>query len=218
MILYTGPITIGLIRLHDIRRRARSTGKPIAPFVSDIFAKFIWPTLLSFLAPNTAKERWQTIRNLVVAPWTEEVVFRGCMVPALLGSEMAPWKVTLVAPLFFGVAHAHHAFSRLSKGERIGPVLIVTLFQFAYTSLFGSYAAYALIRTGSVSAVTCSHAYCNWMGLPDLGFMQPRHPMYQHRMLALAAFLVGAFAFKWFFSNGWLLPLPPELPAIISNA
>lgn len=46
---------------------------------------------------------WVGWRNCVVAPLTEEVVFRGCMIP---GEILAGWgfgKVVLVSPLFFGV-------------------------------------------------------------------------------------------------------------------
>lgn len=216
ILLYFGSIVAGLLRVSEIRNAALVRGKkPTQSYVQEVFQRLIQPTLFSFIAPLTPEERWKNIRNLVVAPWTEEVVFRGVMVPALLGSGMSPLRVTLVSPLCFGVAHIHHAMARLSKGERLQSVLIVTAFQFVYTSLFGSYSAYAFIRTGSVTAVTMSHAYCNWMGLPDFNFVQPNHPMYRHKVILLAAFIIGVFAFKWCFSSGLLLPLPAQLPLAV---
>jgi membrane protease YdiL (CAAX protease family) len=216
--LYFGSIVSGLLKVSDIRKAALARGqKPKSSYPQEVFSRLLRPTLLSFVAPLTPEERWKTLRNLVVAPWTEEVVFRGCMVPALLGAGMSPVRVAFVSPLCFGVAHFHHAMARLSKGENLHTVLIVTSFQFVYTSLFGSYSAYAFIRTGSVTAVTMSHAYCNWMGLPDFNFVQPNHPMYQHRMLVFASFIAGVFGFKWGFSSGLLLPLPAQLPAYVSG-
>lgn len=51
----------------------------------------------------TDMRSWVGWRNCIVAPLTEEIVFRGCMIP---GEILAGWglgKVVLVTPLFFGV-------------------------------------------------------------------------------------------------------------------
>lgn len=215
MILYFGSILAGFLQVSDYRNAARARGQKTGTLPEESFRRMINPTLQPFVNPSSPEERWILIRNLIVAPWTEEVVFRGCIVPALLGSGMSPLRVALVSPFCFGVAHVHHAMTRLSKGERLQPVILMTAFQFVYTSLFGSYAAYAFVRTGSVPAVALSHAFCNWMGLPDFNFVQPTHPMYPHRRVLLAAFVFGVFGFKWGFSSGLLLPLPSQLPAAV---
>jgi len=111
-------------------------------------------------ASGDEQRRWVAFRNLVVAPLTEEIVFRGCIVSALSEStDLSPTSVALAAPLFFGSAHLHHAALRLRNNEPIGVVAIGTAFQFAYTSLFGSYASYAYLRTKSIAAVVVSHAF-----------------------------------------------------------
>lgn len=48
------------------------------------------------------------------------------------------------------------------------PILVRSLLQFAYTTLFGWYATFVFLRTGSVVAVVLAHAFCNWCGLPRL--------------------------------------------------
>jgi prenyl protein peptidase len=48
------------------------------------------------------------LRNLVIAPITEELVFRGCMVPLLLPHLGYGYQLSWITPLFFGVAHLHH--------------------------------------------------------------------------------------------------------------
>jgi prenyl protein peptidase len=143
--------------------------------------------------------------------------------------------VSLIAPLFFGVAHIHHAVVRLQKASSssassfrpsVSSVILMTTFQFIYTTLFGAYATYILIRTGSVLAVTVSHSYCNLMGLPDLSFfLHPNHPMYRYRVTILTSYLIGVFTFKHFLlcstdETCWgsksLLPLPSELFSMLS--
>lgn len=44
--------------------------------------------------------------------------------------------------------------------------MLRTLFQLTYTTLFGAYATFLYLRTGSLLAVVLVHAFCNWMGLP----------------------------------------------------
>lgn len=220
-VLYLGPIVASFLYIYDEREaavargQARGVSKPPASLPKVVFRRTIRPTLSSFLDPVTPHERWKSIRNLIVAPWTEEIVFRGCMMSALLGSGMSPVRAALVSPLFFGVAHAHHAWTKVSMGERLPQVLLVTVFQLAYTSLFGAYASYAFYRSGSVTAVSLSHAFCNLMGLPDFNFVQPEHPMYRHRHILLLSFVAGVFGFKWGFSSDRLLPQPALLPTAL---
>lgn len=130
----------------------------------------------------SGRSNWRSLmfwRNYVVAPATEELLFRCCLVPLLapaLGASNTLWA----APLFFGVAHLHH----LLGGEP--PVLVAA--QFAYTTLFGWLAALAFWYTRSAFAAIAVHAFCNWMGFPDVGsaFSHPRHAW-----LLRTAYVVG---------------------------
>jgi prenyl protein peptidase len=40
------------------------------------------------------------------------------------------------------------------------------VFQFAYTSLFGFFAAFVFLRNKNILALILAHSFCNWMGLP----------------------------------------------------
>ncbi|XP_057422931.1 CAAX prenyl protease 2 isoform X2 [Lotus japonicus] len=86
-----------------------------------------------------------TWRFYVVAPLTEELVFRACMIPLLLCGGFKPYNVMLLCPIFF------------SLGLQLG-----------YTVIFGSYASFLFIRTGHLAAPLVAHIYCNFMGLPVL--------------------------------------------------
>jgi len=117
---------------------------------------------------------WQSLRNLVwvrnhiVAPFSEEFTFRACMVP-LLATVLPLRVVCLVAPLFFGVAHLHHLIERIHQGHKLLNALAASIFQFAYTTVFGVYSAYLFVRTGHLVAPFMAHAFCNHMGFPDVG-------------------------------------------------
>ncbi|PWA34016.1 farnesylated protein-converting enzyme 2 [Artemisia annua] len=47
-------------------------------------------------------------RMYIVAPLTEELVFRACMIPLLLCGGFEPYTVILLSPVFFSLAHLNH--------------------------------------------------------------------------------------------------------------
>ncbi|XP_019270669.1 CAAX prenyl protease 2 isoform X1 [Panthera pardus] len=89
--------------------------------------------------------RW--LRNQVIAPLTEELVFRACMLPMLAPcTGLGPAVFT--CPLFFGVAHFHHIFEQLRfRQSSVGSIFLSAAFQFSYTAVFGAYTAFLFIRT-----------------------------------------------------------------------
>ncbi|KAK1276891.1 CAAX prenyl protease 2 [Acorus gramineus] len=47
-------------------------------------------------------------RTYVVAPLTEEIVFRACMIPLLSCGGFKTYKIIFFSPVFFSLAHLHH--------------------------------------------------------------------------------------------------------------
>lgn len=202
VILYIGPITTAFLRVHDFVQRC--DGSVAIDRAASVFhASYLRPTFMSIWNPENDSERWVTLRNLVVAPFTEEVVFRACMVPVLeaaLGERKMPARtlvtaVSVVAPLFFGFAHVHHAALKLRQGQSLSQVLLATTFQFAYTSIFGAYLSYVYLRTRCLTAIVLCHAFCNAMGLPDLSFLSVRSPLYSNRRSLSTVLAVGLSGF-----------------------
>ncbi|XP_038935329.1 CAAX prenyl protease 2 isoform X8 [Rattus norvegicus] len=66
--------------------------------------------------------RW--LRNQVIAPLTEELVFRACMLPMLAPcTGLGPAVFT--CPLFFGVAHFHHIIEQLRfRQSSVGSIFL----------------------------------------------------------------------------------------------
>lgn len=102
------------------------------------------------------------------------------------------------------IAHVHHALDTFyAKGGNAAAARIAFLgtrtpvflllcflrllspsclvFQLAYTSLFGFYASYLFLRTGSILPPITAHIFCNIMGIPMIGYELSRHSKYRHR-------------------------------------
>lgn len=135
---------------------------------------------------------WIWWRNHVVAPFSEEFTFRACMVPVLLGFYTHQQAI-LISPLFFGIAHFHHMVERIRKGHDIVTSFLVSMFQFSYTTVFGMYSAFLFVQTGHFAAPFVVHAYCNFMGFPDIGEVMASEPA--RRSVLCLMFLLGAGLF-----------------------
>jgi len=163
----------------------------LGPIVTDFLQSYN-PDRLQIHSPI-----WATVRNLFVAPLTEEIVFRGCLIPPFLHSaqQINPLQVSILAPVFFGLAHVHHAFVKIKSGYLWQSVLMSTLVQYTYTSLFGTYVSYVFIKTQSLPGIVISHTICNTMGLPNLSFGSRHHFLYPYRGYISFCYALGIYLF-----------------------
>ncbi|XP_048885228.1 CAAX prenyl protease 2 isoform X1 [Brienomyrus brachyistius] len=142
-----------------------------------------------FWALCASDMRW--LRNQVVAPLTEELVFRACMLPMLVPCA-GPLAAIFTCPLFFGVAHFHHVIELLRFGQgTVSGIFLSAVFQFSYTAVFGAYTAFIFIRTGHLVGPVLCHSFCNYMGFPALSTAL-EHPQ---RLTVLASYLLGMLLF-----------------------
>jgi prenyl protein peptidase len=132
------------------------------------------------------------LRNHVVAPLSEEFTFRAAMLPILL-QTFDPKTAILITPLFFGVAHLHHMHERIKNGMDKKTVILISSFQFVYTSIFGMYSAYLFVRTGHFIAPFAAHAFCNHMGFPD--FQEVYNQTNPKRIILIALYVIGLVSF-----------------------
>ncbi|GAA5999127.1 CAAX prenyl protease [Rhodotorula paludigena] len=117
---------------------------------------------------------WRGVRNYILAPLTEELSFRSCIVAASFLGGCSTKQLIFLTPLWFGLAHVHHAWETYLAGGRTKQALtqgvMQSTFQFVYTTLFGWYATFLFLRTGSIIPPFLAHAFCNTMGLPPLAW------------------------------------------------
>ena len=76
------------------------------------------------------------IRNYIVAPCSEELVFRACTL-ALLLQCTEPFRAVFMCPLFFGAAHLHHMLEQIRFGTP-WKVAILTSSKQKFTKQFQS--------------------------------------------------------------------------------
>ncbi|XP_023322349.1 CAAX prenyl protease 2 [Eurytemora carolleeae] len=164
---------------------------------------FLGPTVMLFTDPRVrvywlpmywkqSLKDWIWWRNHVVAPFSEEFTFRACMVPILLGYYTKK-QTMLISPLFFGVAHFHHMVERIRKGQPILTSFLFSMFQFTYTTIFGTYSAFLFLSTGHFATPFLVHAYCNFMGFPDIAEVLSFEP--KKRLFVSLMFILGAILF-----------------------
>ncbi|KAI9016968.1 hypothetical protein BC832DRAFT_2004 [Gaertneriomyces semiglobifer] len=167
----------------------------LGPLTVEYAAGELRPTRI-FARLKSSIPQVTTWRNYIVGPATEEIVFRACMVPVLHAAGASKTAIVFGAPLFFGIAHAHHGyelFHRLGATRDILTKVIASCaFQFAYTTLFGWYATLLLMRTGSILAPIVSHMFCNFMGVPAFDEIDD-YPRYSK--LIKAAYISGLVLF-----------------------
>ncbi|XP_039281538.1 CAAX prenyl protease 2 isoform X2 [Nilaparvata lugens] len=143
-----------------------------------------------FWVNNVQSLQW--LRNYVVAPLSEEFTFRACMIPLLLQC-LSPSKAIFICPLFFGIAHFHHMADRMKSGLNFQKALLISCFQFSYTTVFGAYSAYLFLRTGHFVAPFLAHAFCNHMGFPDFNELATLPEPNRTAVMALS--VIGLLAF-----------------------
>ncbi|KAG8716893.1 hypothetical protein FRC08_008597 [Ceratobasidium sp. 394] len=123
---------------------------------------------------------WTGIRNFFMSPLTEELVFRSCVIGAAQLAGIGLKKIVFLTPLWFGIAHIHHAneqFNRLGRTKQaLQQALVISTVQLVYTTVFGWYASFLFVRTGSVIVPTFAHTFCNIMGMPTVGHDISTHP------------------------------------------
>ncbi|KAK9239117.1 CAAX protease self-immunity-domain-containing protein [Lipomyces kononenkoae] len=179
----------------------------IGPLADKIVFSKGWKYLRADI--EVALTGWIGLRNYIIGPLTEEFVFRACIVSVELASGMSPSKAIFLSPLYFGLAHLHHAYEvYLVQPDALVLALLSSLFQFAFTTVFGWYATFLFLRTGSFWQPFIAHAFCNTMGVPKFGAKLdgPEWFTYAYNVLLVG----GAAAFA-----AWLFPLTKTPNAII---
>lgn len=132
------------------------------------------------------------VRNYVLAPLLEEIVFRRQFIHLYSCRTITG---TFLAAALFALAHVHHVHT-------MG--LTVVLFQMTYTFLFGVYALMLYIHTQSIWSSFAAHVVCNVLELPDLAAIAA-HPL---KRLIIAGYLAAVIMFATSFSpmTAWVAP------------
>eukprot|EP00759_Apiculatamorpha_spiralis_P006662 PhF_6_TR13911/c0_g1_i1/m.22362/K08658/RCE1, FACE2; prenyl protein peptidase len=135
------------------------------------------------------------LRNYVIAPASEEFVFRGALLNLLTTSSLSPTQATIVTCVLFSVAHYHHTIVAFQK-KRLS-VLGLLLNLFAGTLIHSAFTALSSVvyfQSGkNLFSPMLAHSLCNYLGppIPSLTLELPRIP----RLISVIAYVVGIVGF-----------------------
>jgi len=145
---------------------------------------------------NLNSGRWVLMRNYVFAPISEEFVFRACVVRLWVGAGIPTGVIIFCSPFFFALAHTHPFVEHVRRTGHKPTALKQVAFQVFYTSLFGMYCNFLLLRTGCTIAVILCHTFCNHQGFPDVSFLVDEyHPLYEQKSWIGGTYVVGVIGF-----------------------
>ncbi|KDR77595.1 hypothetical protein GALMADRAFT_245743 [Galerina marginata CBS 339.88] len=174
-------------------------------FIGPLFGGYLGkelPGQRNWLWESHMKARFlsiQGVRNYCVAPLTEEIVFRGCVLAIYHLSGASRTRMIFLAPLTFGMAHIHHAWDTYNTHGRhyaaLKRAIITSCFQLGYTTLFGFHVSYLFLRTGSIFPPITAHIVCNIMGIPEIGYELRKFQRYRHAIISI--YLIGIVGFVY---------------------
>ena len=150
------------------------------------------------LAPRFALGRatMPALRDLVIAPLTEEWVFRACLISLYNSAGLGPVSAVAASSAAFGLAHVHHYAELRRNGASRSAAATHVAVQAAYTSVFGAAMGAMLQATHAFPGVVLAHSFANWMGLPDAPWTwTPGHRLYKLKSLFSALHGVCLFSF-----------------------
>lgn len=102
------------------------------------------------------------LKNNVISPIIEEIIFRGCLMRLLLNARFSKITCVIISTLAFSTSHllTRTDIQNIIYQRNI-IVLYENIFTFFYTSLFGAYSAALILITGNLASCICAHSICN---------------------------------------------------------
>lgn len=184
----------------------------LGPAVTNVFSMLLAQSEKKTDTAGPTLEQWilswftpASLRTVFVAPFSEEWVFRGCVLPLYIMAGCSPWTAIPASCLIFALAHVHHYFEHVRRGATPSEAALRIAMQLSYTSLFGLFAGWTFWRVGSVWITALAHAVCNAFGLPDVSFLSKRSILYKFRFFLAAVYLLGiaGFVYILYTSPSW---------------
>lgn len=146
------------------------------------------------------------VRNYIVGPISEEFIFRSCMCAVCFAANFSNTVMIFLLPMFFGLAHIHHAYEyyKMNKATEnvIQQIIISTVFQFSYTTVFGWFSLFLFLKTGNILSPIVAHILCNILDFPDVNSVIQATK--KNKLIYIVCYLLGLIVFcvhMYFFST-----------------
>ncbi|KAK8796997.1 hypothetical protein WA588_001122, partial [Blastocystis sp. NMH] len=148
-----------------------------------------------------SSDTWVDLRNLVICPLLEELLYRGNILTFLLHNDYSLWESILISSVAFGSCHLHFIYTFLKQDYSVASAVSQCSFMFLYTTLFGILVSVVYVRTGSLVAASAVHALCNFFSIPSVEFLREQSPLYEKRYYILGSYLVGIILYCALFTT-----------------
>ena len=143
---------------------------------------YTWQELLQVMRDELID--LQSFRNYVVAPITEETIFRAVVCAFLATAITSRLLIIAISAAVFSMAHTHHYFFQAQQGSS-EITLAAGLFQVLYTFLFGVYSCTFYLKTSSILTSIALHIFCNFLGFPDVDTLYSRRKYWTATLVGL---------------------------------
>ena len=116
----------------------------------------------------TWNQRLRALRDYVVGPICEEIVFRGA-IHDIYAEDGIENKFVRENFLYFAPAHFHHGLmSHFTEDTPFKQAMLSSFRQFIITGLFATYTSFIFTRTQSIYPCIAAHMICNFFGPPQV--------------------------------------------------
>lgn len=152
----------------------------------------------------------QGIRDLIVGPLTEEIIYTSVTIVTLYQvSDISTKTLIFLPPVFFSFAHFHHAFELFTKNTPIHIIGAIITFQLFYTFLFGIFTNFIFLRTNNLWSCFLVHSFANFFGVPKFKVNTTKFAYWNYVYYALLFVgLIGFNRFLFTFTQSSLALVP----------
>ena len=150
--------------ISDYRNIAWAAFTTLTLFITNVYMTFLTPP--DRILSTCYTDRWRLFRNLIVAPISEEIVFRKCMSDILISGGFGQVATISISSIAFWFAHLHHFWLSFRQSKNKYKMMLLIGSQCAYTAVFSIIAFVIYLKCGSIIPAIVSHGICNFFGLP----------------------------------------------------
>jgi membrane protease YdiL (CAAX protease family) len=162
-----------------------------------IFLLYIGPVLqTAFIEDEGCDFNLPELKKYVTDALVEEMIFRTCLINTLLQSGLGFNLSLLISTLSHAAYKSRHILQGLylANALKLGKQSDLAL-ELAFNIALGWLLGHIYIKTASLPACALIHIFKNFMGFPDLKFMEKAHVLYPRRVPILVFYIIGFVLF-----------------------
>lgn len=148
-----------------------------------------------FEDPPEIKRNLFSMKEYIMIPIFEETMYRSCLINCLISGGFG-WSSVWISDFLYSLSLFYQIedvinYKRRTSLQSLTPVLL----QICLKTVFGLYAGYVFIVTGSLYSVIVVNSFTKFMGLPNFKFLEHTHPAHKYKNAIIFTYAAGVFIF-----------------------